>query len=412
MASSNNIKNIVEKIEEKQLKVLYEEFKNVIEIISNFVIKKKLILYGGLVINLSLPEKYKFYKKYTINDFDCYSKDPYRDSMELAKLIKKYKYKYIKVKYAKHEGTLKIYVYDKQIFDITLIDPDIYDKLIIFTNKKENKLKYYKDKYKIIPLEYMKLSLYFELARPEQSGWRWEKIYNRLNILNTVYPTKISDIVVKKCLCINTYYNNIVNKVLEYIKMSKYPIIDSYPLRLYTIKNKGCCFRLSENSRYITILSNSYIKTKNNILSILNKNLDLSKFKILSVLNKINNINLYNYYDISIVNLSNNEKFNIIKIIQCRNECFSVNNKNGFVTGSLDTNIYFLYLEYIKNKIYLNNNKEASENLYYINRYEDYIKNDINNNIKKRLRSECYGIINKEEDIKRLWRKRLTLKYF
>ncbi len=109
MASSNNIKNIVEKIEEKQLKVLYDEFKNVIKIISNFVIKKKLILYGGLVINLSLPEKYKFYKKYTINDFDCYSKDPYRDSMELAKLIKKYKYKYIKVKYAKHEGTLKIY---------------------------------------------------------------------------------------------------------------------------------------------------------------------------------------------------------------------------------------------------------------------------------------------------------------
>jgi len=34
-------------------------------------------------------------------------------------LIKKNKYKYIKIKKAKHDGTLKIYVYGKQIFDIT-----------------------------------------------------------------------------------------------------------------------------------------------------------------------------------------------------------------------------------------------------------------------------------------------------
>lgn len=411
MSQSNNINDIIDKIEEKQLRLLYHEFEKVINIISKFIIKKKLILYGGLVINLCLPQKYKFYKKYTINDYDCYSKDPYSDSLELAKLIKKQNYKFIKIKYAKHDGTLKIYVYGKQIFDVTFIEPEIYDKIIKYTNKKENKLKYYKDKYKIIPLEYMKLNLYFELARPEQSGWRWEKIYNRLNILNKVYPTKESDIVVKKCLCLNVNYNNMVNIVLEYIKTNKCPIIDSYPLRLYTIKNKNCCFRLSEKSRYITILSNEYIKSKQDIINILNNYVDKSNYKILSKLYRIDNINLYNYYDISIVNLSNNDTFNIIKIIQCKNECFSINNKNGFITGSLDTNIYFLYLEYIKNKIFLDNDAGAAENLYYINKYEEYIKNDIKNDIKKRLRSECYGIINKEDDIKKLWKKRLTLKY-
>ena len=169
MSQSNNINDIndiIYKIEEKQLRLLYHEFEKVINIISKFIIKKKLILYGGLVINLCLPQKYKFYKKYTINDYDCYSKDPYSYSLELAKLIKKQNYKFIKIKYAKHDGTLKIYVYGKQIFDVTFIEPEIYDKIIKYTNKKENKLKYYKDKYKIIPLEYMKLNLYFELARP------------------------------------------------------------------------------------------------------------------------------------------------------------------------------------------------------------------------------------------------------
>ena len=68
--SSNAIDNIINEIEEKQLKTVYNEFNNVINIISRFVVKKKLILYGGLVINLALPKKYRFYKDHTINDYE------------------------------------------------------------------------------------------------------------------------------------------------------------------------------------------------------------------------------------------------------------------------------------------------------------------------------------------------------
>ena len=32
----------------------------------------------------------------------------------------------------------------------------------------------------------IKKNLYYELSRPEQSGYRWEKIYDRLNILNNI----------------------------------------------------------------------------------------------------------------------------------------------------------------------------------------------------------------------------------
>jgi hypothetical protein len=61
--------------------------------------------------------------------------------------------------------------------------------------------------------------------------------------------------------------------------------------------------------------------------------------------------------------------------------------------------------------IYTNDPKIANEKQYYINEYEKYIIDNINNNIFKRLKSRCYGIINYEDEIKEIWKKKLTLKY-
>ena len=408
--TSNSIDNIINKIEEKKLNSIYKEYSNVIDIISRFVINKKLILYGGLVINLALPKKYRFYKDYTINDFDCFSKNQLRDSLELAKIIKKNNYKFIKIRKAKHDGTLKIYVYGKQIFDITIMPALQYNKLLKYTKKPENKLKYYNEKYNIIPIEYIKQNLYFELSRPEQSGWRWEKIYNRLNLINKFYPSNKNNVIIKKCLCIKPLYKDVTELLLNHIKDNKYPVIDSYPLKIY--KKSDCCFRLSKSSQYITILSNIYEKTKNDIIKILKANLSKKDFKISVNHNDVNMYNIYASYTIKIIDNKTEEEFNIIKIIYNKNECFSINEKDGFFTGSIDTNLYFLYVDYIKNKIYLNREEEASENLYYINQYENYIKNNIKYDVKKRLKSDCYGVIDNKNDIKRLWKQKLTIKYF
>ena len=180
--SSITINKIIKDIEIKKLKDLYSEYNNVIKLISKFIIKKNLILYGGLVINLLLPKKHRFYKEYTINDYDCFSKNPIKDAYELAKLIKKSGYKYIKIKRAVHNNTYKISVYGKQFFDITFLEPSIYDILLDYIKNNKNSLKYYKDKYKIIPIELVKQNLYFELARPIQSGFRWEKLFPNENI--------------------------------------------------------------------------------------------------------------------------------------------------------------------------------------------------------------------------------------
>lgn len=414
--SEYKIDKIIKEIEVNKLKNVYNEYNSVITLISKFIIKKKLILYGGFVINVILPKKLRFYKDYTINDFDCLSKNPLSDSIELAKIIKEKGYTYIKIKKAKHKGTYRVYVYGKQIFDISIIKSNIYDNLLKYSKKEKKNLKHYKDKYNIIPLPIIKKNLYYELSRPEQSGYRWEKIYDRLNILNKTYPTHILNIKYE-CIKIPAIYQQLTKNILEYIKKSKNPVIDSFALKIYKKLSLNCCGRVNDYSKYITILSTDYEQTKNDIIAIIkNKDNKLINYEI-DITNRLDKDNLlYTYYDINIINNDDNTIFNLINIINVKNECFSINvgNKreyNNFTIGSLDTILYFLYATYIYNTIYTNDAKIANEKLFYINEYEKYIVDNINNNILKRLKSKCYGKINYDEEIKEIWKKKLTLKY-
>ena len=414
--SEYKIDKIIKEIEVNKLKNVYNEYNDVITLISKFIIKKKLILYGGFVINVILPKKLRFYKDYTINDFDCLSKNPLSDSIELAKIIKEKGYTYIKIKKAKHQGTYRVYVYGKQIFDISIIKSNIYDNLLKYSKKEKKNLKHYKDKYNIIPLPIIKKNLYYELSRPEQSGYRWEKIYERLNILNKTYPTPILNIKYE-CIKIPAIYQLLTKNILEYIKISKNPVIDSFALKIYKKLSLNCCGRVNDYSKYITILSTDYEKTKNDIIAIIkNKENKLANYEI-DITNRVDKDNLlYTYYDINIINKEDNTIFNLINIINVKNECFSINNGakreyNNFTIGSLDTILYFLYTTYIYNTIYISDVKIANEKLYYINEYEKYIIDNINNNILKRLKSNCYGKINYDDEIKEIWKKKLTLKY-
>jgi hypothetical protein len=410
MSKNSSISKIVKEIEIKKLKELYDEFNEVINLISKFIIKKKLILYGGFVINLILPNKYKFYKEYTINDYDCFSKNPIEDSYELAKEIKKAGFKYIKIKKAIHNNTYKISVFGKQFFDITYLDSNLYNILLKYITYNNNKLTFYKDKYKIIPIEIIKLNLYFELARPIQSGFRWEKIYNRLELVNEIYPTEKSSKILK-CIPIKESYLIAIKYILEYIKKDKIPIIDSYSIKLY-LNLSLCCYRLTNDSICLTIIVNNIINTYEEIKKILLLYIDNSKYKIKIVRKKIDSINLYKYYDVRIYDKDNNEVFNVIRIIEIKNQCFSTTIKNGYHVGSIDTCLYFLYYNYVNNKIYYNNTNDVLENIYYINQFENkIIKKNMNTILNKRLKINCYGEINFENELKEIWNKRLTLKY-
>jgi hypothetical protein len=101
------LNNAIKKIEKKKGKKLVQldENKKMIDIIEKFLIKKKLICYGGTAINNILPEKDQFYSKNTeLPDYDFFSKNALDDAKELADIYYKANFQEVEAKAGLHVG--------------------------------------------------------------------------------------------------------------------------------------------------------------------------------------------------------------------------------------------------------------------------------------------------------------------
>ena len=422
---SNSIKNIVDNIEINNLKKEVINNKKIFEIVEKFIKNKKLILYGGYALDLILPKNKKIYREYTSADFDCYSYSAKIDAILLAKKLKKMKYKLIKVKLAKHENTYKLYVGTLNVLDITQLDKKIFDIFIKIHNyeKHNNLLIHYDDSFNIIPLYLMKRNMHYELARPEGSYYRWEKIYNRSNILDNVYFTKSFNELRSNCklnINDNTYlkipneWNNCINQLLSYIKKNNCPIIDNYAIKLINnITDKNCC-RINTYSNILVILTKKYKKTCNDIIKIINNTIDKKKYKILKQDKTYTTSSvdiLETRYRVVLEDISTKKRVSLISIINVTNNCFSIQKIKGYTVGSIDTILCFLYSYYLTYLIakYLEyrHNTVLEDTQQYINLYENMI-----NKIKlnKRLLTTCYGKeISKDDIYLKNWDKKLSI---
>jgi len=167
-----------------------ESIQKMILILENFLIRKKCICYGGTAINNILPKDVQFYdKSYEIPDYDFFSKTPIEDTKELTDLYFNAGFDDVEAKSGVHKGTYKVFVSFIPIADITYMVPEIYDNLE-------------KESISILgihycPPNYLRMSIYLELSRPQGDVSRWEKVFKRLNLLNKYYPLK-PDINCKK----------------------------------------------------------------------------------------------------------------------------------------------------------------------------------------------------------------------
>lgn len=409
-----SIKHFVDKIELNELKKDYYKTFDIMNIISNYVKKHNLILYGGYAINLILPENKKIYKKHTQADFDCYSYNAKENALNLARFFKKKKYKYIKVKIAKHEDTYKVFIGKINIIDITLIDKKIYKILLEIHNDELNKdnLKYYKETFKLVPYFLLKRNLYYELAKPLGSYYRWEKVDKRLKLLNTLNKTNKY-----KNLSFIKIPNNLIKckeKLLNYMKNYKTPIIGTYALKLIkNIKDNNCC-RLNNYDYLFQILSKKYNKTCREIVNIIKNNIDLKYYKLLIIAktNTSSSIDILKFrYRIQLLDPDNN-LINLIEIIKVKDNCYSIQKIKGYNVGSYDTILCFLYSHYITMLIgkYINPSRKnnALENIQKnINYYENILKNV---KTSKRYKIKCYGAeLTKSDIYEKNWYKKLSL---
>jgi len=160
-----------------------EDVKKILTIVESFIVRKKLICYGGTAVNNILPKSVQFYnREIEIPDYDFFSENALEDAKELADIYYKSGYTDVEAKSGVHFGTFKVYVNFIPIADITYLVKPLFRAI----RKESIKISgiYY------APPNYLRMAMYLELSRPSGDTTRWEKVLKRLNLLNEHYPIK------------------------------------------------------------------------------------------------------------------------------------------------------------------------------------------------------------------------------
>lgn len=150
-------------------------------IVLEFVQEKKRIMYGGTAINNILPSSKQFYSKTDVPDYDFMSPQAIKDTIVLTEKLRTNGYRHVQVKPSIHHGTYKVLINFVPVADVTQVPPMIYKKLVDMAIVR-NSVHY------MSPL-LLKLGIFIELSRPNGDVSRWQKSYDRLQLLEDEYPT-------------------------------------------------------------------------------------------------------------------------------------------------------------------------------------------------------------------------------
>ena len=179
------LRNAVDNITSKQGKKIMNspEISKIIDIVENFLRNKKRICYGGTAINNLLPINDQFYnKEIELPDYDFYSPEPLKDAKELADIYYEQGYTEIEAKSGMHAGTFKVFVNYIPVADITYLPEKLY-KRIMKDSKSVDGIYY-------CAINYLRMSMYLELSRPDGDVSRWEKVLKRLSLFNKHFPLR------------------------------------------------------------------------------------------------------------------------------------------------------------------------------------------------------------------------------
>lgn len=180
MAVLRNVVDESEKIQGAKI-ATSPEVQQMIQILEDFLLRKKLICYGGTAINNILPKHAQFYNRSVeIPDYDFFSPNALRDAKELADVYYSAGYSEVEAKSGMHPGTYKVYVNFLPVADITQLHP------VLFESIKRESISVAGIKY--APPNYLRMSMFLELSRPNGDVSRWEKVLKRINLLNAHYP--------------------------------------------------------------------------------------------------------------------------------------------------------------------------------------------------------------------------------
>lgn len=158
-----------------------EEIRKAIAVVENFLKKSKRVCYGGQAINVYMPETLKFYnEEYDLPDYDFFTPFADRDVTELVAMLQKAGFTEVNERVGIHKGTRKILVNFIPIADITEVESSLY-RTFLRRSTVKNGIHY-------VDPDVLRMNMYLELSRPAGQVGRWEKVFERLLLLNLAQP--------------------------------------------------------------------------------------------------------------------------------------------------------------------------------------------------------------------------------
>jgi hypothetical protein len=150
------------------------------KLVEAFLKSSRTMCYGGTAINNLLPEKDRFYGPTETPDYDFFTETPQEHGVQLADQLAKAGIESVEVKPGVHMGTYKVFADYHGVADLTFIAPNVFEHLW--------KEKITRNGIHYVHPNFLRMSMYLELSRPEGDVSRWEKVYTRLSLLNKHYP--------------------------------------------------------------------------------------------------------------------------------------------------------------------------------------------------------------------------------
>ncbi len=159
------------------------ELRFALDIVEQFLRRKRRVCYGGTAMNAQLPPELQFYNpNYDLPDYDFFTDDIQNDTDELVNDLKRAGFEEVANRIGMHEGTKKILVNYVAVADISEMSPEMFE--IIQKRAVVIKGIYYTDP------DVLRMMMYLELSRPKGEVSRWTKVYERLTLINNVFPMK------------------------------------------------------------------------------------------------------------------------------------------------------------------------------------------------------------------------------
>jgi hypothetical protein len=152
-----------------------------LDTVRRFLIKRQRVCYGGTAMNAILPISKRFYNpELDLPDYDFFTPTIDEDVAELVQDMKDAGFKEIYYRMGMHEGTIKLMVNFIPVADITAMDPVVYS--VVHTRALIKEGVHYTDP------NILRMMMYLELSRPKGEVTRWEKVFERLTLINNEFP--------------------------------------------------------------------------------------------------------------------------------------------------------------------------------------------------------------------------------